>query len=186
MFATHRSNHDSQPRWLFLKKQFQAMRMLKIFTLPATRGISCSGIGDLYSQVEGKNCWQSTWCFNCLLKWSLIYSQEGGQKSRGKEAMKVTSQNCKTVAACCRHLHKASCALAFSSALSCWQLSCIGNWKTSNQIKMMLSVNSKVKQSWCWQWWQDRSSIFFFMILGKITKLQVGQGNIHFHQPNNN
>lgn len=54
MLATHRSNHDSQPQWLFLKKQFQAVRMLKIFTLPATRGISCSGIGDLYSQVKGK------------------------------------------------------------------------------------------------------------------------------------
>lgn len=29
------------------------MKMLKIFTLPTTRGMSCSGIGDLYSKIEG-------------------------------------------------------------------------------------------------------------------------------------
>lgn len=114
------------PNGFFLKSNFRQWECWRFLLYLQQGDTSCLGIGDLYSQVEGKNCWQSIWCFNCLLKWSLIYSQEGGQKSRGKEAMKVTSQNWKTVAACCRHLYKIGSALAFSSALSCWQLSCIG------------------------------------------------------------
>lgn len=93
--------------------------MLKICTLPATRGISCSGIGDLYSQIEGANIADrasdaSTVCSNGL---SYI-PKKGDRKAEEKKPWKLgvkTEKELQPVA----DMYKVSCAWAFSGALSC-------------------------------------------------------------------